>query len=222
VKDTEIRNSNFEIRNGAWIVCGVVAVYVAWTGAWLLYPHMAWAATQAGGFAYWTTMKLLLWILPSLLLIHLSGRKLRDVIGLTRLRHAVLWGVAVGSVLGLISLMTKAIQHKPLLSVSLSWPFFSVIVIAPIFEEFMFRGALLGALVSWYRFAVANVIVAALFLGLHMIGWHFQGRLWQNLASPVGGALAIFLLGLVFGFVAHRSKSLIASILAHSLNNLFS
>lgn len=203
----------------------MAAIYVAWIGAWLLKGlldrHTAWAATQAGGFAYWTTMKLLLWIVPALIFIHLSGRSLRDVLGLSRWRHAVLWGGGAGLLLALISVATKAVQHKPLLPVSLSWPFFSAVVIAPVFEEFLFRGAVLGIFVRRYRFGVANLLTAALFLGIHLPGWWFQGRLWQNLVSPVNGALAILLLGLVFGLVAHRSRCLLASILTHSLNNLF-
>jgi uncharacterized protein len=213
-------------RIAVWTTALVIAIYVAWIGAWMLKQsleqHTAWAATEPGGFVYWTAMKVLLWILPAGLLVRLSGRNLRDVLGLSRWRHAVLWGGGAGLLLALISMATKAVQHRPLLSVSLGWPFFSVVVIAPVFEEFLFRGAVLGALVQRYRFAVANLFTAVLFLGIHLPGWWFQGRLWQSLLSPVSGALAILLLGLVFGFVVHKSRSLLASILAHSLNNLFS
>ena len=86
----------------------------------------------------------------------------------------------------------------------------------------MFRGAVLGNLTQRYRFLLANTLTAALFLGMHLPGWHFQGHLWVNLTAPVGGALSIFLLGWVFGLVADKSKSVAASMIAHSLNNLFS
>lgn len=222
--DQAIRRSSS--RNVTWAFCLVASVYVAWIGAWLLKrlldPHSPWIAAQAGGFAYWTAMKILLWILPSLLLIRLSGRSLRDVVGVSRLRSAVLWGGLTGLTLGLISMATKAAMHKPLLEVSWSWPLVSVVLVAPVFEEFLFRGAVLGTLLQRHRFWIANVVTSLLFLGIHLPGWYFQGCLWQNLMSPVGGALAILLLGLVFGLVAHKSKSLIAGILAHSLNNFFS
>jgi len=73
-----------------------------------------------------------------------------------------------------------------------------------------------------YRFATANTLTAVFFLGIHLPGWYFQGRLRAMLAQPVGGALSIFLIGWVLGLVAHRSKSVAASTLAHILNNLFS
>jgi membrane protease YdiL (CAAX protease family) len=43
----------------------------------------------------------------------------------------------------------------------------------------------------------------------------------SNLSSPLSGALSIFVLGLIFGYVAHRSKSVSGSIITHMLNNLF-
>jgi hypothetical protein len=203
----------------------VVLVYLAWIVAHLakglLDDHVAWLKTSGGGFAYWTAMKVLLWILPSLWLIRASGQKLRDVFGLSHLRRAILWGGSVGLALALISTAATAVQHQPLFDRSLDWGFITAVVIAPVFEEFMFRGAVLGALTQRYRFAAANVITALLFLGLHLPGWYFQGRLWEHLTSLAGGALAIFVLGLVFGLATHRGKSLTAGILAHSLSNLF-
>lgn len=204
----------------------VVAVYAAWIGAHLtkgsLDDHVAWIRTSGGGFAYWTAMKLLLWIVPSVWLIRVSGRKIRDVIGLSHLCRAIVWGVSVGLTLALITTAGKALQHQPLFNRSLDWGFVTAVVIAPLFEEFMFRGAVLGALLQRYRFTAANVLTAALFLGLHLPGWYFQGRLWEHLTSLSGGAVAIFTIGLLFGLATHKGKSLVAGILAHSLNNLFS
>ena len=203
----------------------VVTVYLAWIGAHLtkglLDDHVAWLKTSGGGFAYWAVMKVLLWVLPSAWLILASGGKLHDAFGLSHLRRAILWGASLGVVLGLISTVWKAVQHQPLFSRSLDWGFITAVVIAPLFEEFMFRGAVLGALMQRYRFAAANVVTALLFLGLHLPGWYFQGRLWEHLTSLAGGALAIFVLGLIFGFVAHRGRSLVASILTHAISNLF-
>ena len=206
--------------------CVVFAVYVAWIGAWLLKGtldrHVVWVTSSGGAFAYWTVMKLLLWIVPSVVLIRLSGRPVRAAFEMQRLRSVLGWGVGTGLALGTISLIAKAVAHRPLLSLTLSWPQFSVLVVAPALEEFMFRGAVLGNLTQRYRFLLANTLTAALFLGMHLPGWHFQGHLWVNLTAPVGGALSIFLLGWVFGLVADKSKSVAASMIAHSLNNLFS
>lgn len=204
----------------------VLVIYVGWIGACMLKEtldrHTGWTVTSGGAFAYWTAMKLLLWIVPSVVLVRFADRSVRAVFGPGRLRSALAWGIGAGLILGVLSLAARAAMRRPLFSLVWSWPQFSVLVVAPVLEEFVFRGAVLGSLLQRYPFPLANTITAVLFLGLHLPGWYFQGRLWTNLASPVGGALAIFLLGWVFGLVAHKSKSLVASVLAHSLNNLFS
>lgn len=47
-----------------------------------------------------------------------------------------------------------------------------------------------------------------------------MGTLTENLTRPIGGALSIFLLGLAFGYATHRGRSVVAGMVAHSLNNL--
>jgi len=106
--------------------------------------------------------------------------------------------------------------------VQLNWAFVSAVVVAPIVEELTFRGAVLGGLSKRYRFAVANSLTALFFLGAHLPGWYFQGRLWTQLATPLGGALAIVVIGWLLGVAKYQSRSLLGSTLAHALNNLFS
>ena len=200
-------------------------LYVAWIGAWLLErfleAHVVWMTASTGRSGYWLVMKLLLWILPALALIRSSGRSFREVIALDRARPIVVWGGGCGLILGAMALIAKALAGRPMLPSSLGWPLFSGVLVAPVAEEIVFRGAILGALNERFRFWAANAITGLLFLGVHLPGWYFQGRLFANLVDPIGGALAVFLLGLVFGYVAHRSESVAASMLTHMLNNLF-
>ncbi len=203
----------------------IFVLYIAWIGAWLL---ERWLSQQfnllqsiMAQSIYWLLMKLLLWILPSILLIHLSGRKLSDVIGFKRMAFALQWGVGVGLFLGVITIITRVFAHKMLFTFDLSWTFLSGVIVSPIVEEITFRGALMGVLQKRFRFAVANLFSGLMFVGAHLPGWYFQGTLLTNLLSPVGGALSIFLLGLVFGYVAHRSQSVAGSVIAHMLNNFF-
>jgi membrane protease YdiL (CAAX protease family) len=165
-------------------------------------------------------MKLLLWVIPAILIIRATERTVGDVFALQRVRQIILWGVGIGLLLLITVIATKAFSGKPIVSSSLGWPMVNAVVVAPIVEEITFRGAILGSLRRQYRFALANTVTAVLFVGAHLPGWYFQGRLLINLVTPIGGALSIFLLGLIFGWVAHRSESVTASMLAHALNNL--
>jgi ABC-type antimicrobial peptide transport system permease subunit len=67
-----------------------------------------------------------------------------------------------------------------------------------------------------------HTLTAVFFLGIHLPGWYFQGRLLDMAAQPVGGALSIFIIGWTLGLVAYKSKSVAGSTLTHILNNLFS
>jgi membrane protease YdiL (CAAX protease family) len=208
-----------------WTFGFVAALYSAWIGAWILEQtlesHVDWIRTDAGQFAYWTAMKVALWVLPAIALIRLSGRHIREVIAAKRWRAALRWGGGVGLLLGVVALVTKALGHQPLFAPELSWALINAVLVAPIVEEFTFRGAVLGSLMQRYRFSVANTLTALFFLGAHLIGWYFQGRQAALLTAPVGGALSIFLLGWLFGLVLRQSQSLIGSTLAHILNNFF-
>jgi membrane protease YdiL (CAAX protease family) len=210
----------------AWTLGFVAALSGAWIGAWILEqmvePSLEWLRTDGGQFAYWTLMKLLLWVLPAVALIHLSGRQVREVIAVKRWRAAILWGGGVGLLLAAVALLTKALGHQPLFAPEPGWGFVNAVLVAPIVEEFTFRGAVFGSLAQRYRFSVANTLTALFFLGAHLIGWYFQGRLISLLTAPLGGALSIFLLGWLFGWVLRQSQSLIGSTLTHILNNLFS
>ena len=202
----------------------VIVLYISWIGAWLLEQTLehtcGWMTTSQGRFFYWLCMKIAIWVLPAFLLIRYSGRDFKEIMGIKRLRSTVLWGGGVGLLLGGLTLITKVVGQQPLLSFELSWSFLGGVIIAPIVEEITFRGAILGGLTQRYTFMFANFVTALLFLGIHLPGWYFQGTLVTNVITPLGGALSIFILGFVFGYVVHKSQSVSAGILTHALNNL--
>lgn len=203
----------------------VLVLHLAWVGAWLLEQTLEartnLLGTSGGRFGYWLGMKLLLWVLPACIVIRLSGFTVRGRFNVERPRAVLAWGVGVGIILGVMALFAKTFSGQPVFSSSIGWPLFSGVVVAPFVEELTFRGAVLGALGRRFAFPAANTLTALFFLGIHLPGWCFQGCLWDNLANLTGGALSIFLLGWVFGYVAHRSKSVAASTITHALNNLF-
>jgi len=207
-------------------LCFVGFLYLTWITAWMLErtleQRVAAMGTDGGRFAYWTVMKLLLWVLPAGVLLRTSGRRLRDTMGLQRVRSILRWGGGIGLIFVASALITKAIGHQPLFSPHWGWPFVGGVIVAPVVEEFTFRGAVLPTLLTRYRFMAANTLTAIFFLGIHVPGWCFQDRLSAMLTQPIGGALSILVIGWVLGFVAYRSKSVAASTLTHVLNNLFS
>ncbi len=202
-----------------------IALIVAWIGAWMLKnsldQRLDWLATSGGSFLYWTTAKIIIWILPTLWLLRLSGRSIHGVLNLSNRRGWLIWGGGIGLLLALTGFIPNYLQGNEVLPTQLSFPLLNVLVIAPAFEEFLMRGAIMGNLQKAYSFITANIITSVMFVVLHIPGWYFMGVLSANLTQPVGGALSIFLVSLAFGYAAQQSRSVMGGVLAHFLNNLF-
>jgi membrane protease YdiL (CAAX protease family) len=203
----------------------VLFLYAAWTGAWFLERALEsgsdWLAAQGGQFAYWTLMKLLLWVLPSVVLLRLSGLHLSDIYAWQTGKSVLLWGGGAGLALAVAALASRAFSHEPMFAPAWGWSFISGVVVAPLVEELAFRGAVLRTLMLRYRFAAANTITAVFFLGIHLPGWSFQGVLMDRLTNITGGAISILIIGWILGLAAYKSQSVAGSTLAHILNNLF-
>lgn len=226
MKKNDQKTVNNSCRKIAQItIFSIGLIYAAWIGAWIIEQtiesHSVLLSTSRSRFIYWLGMKILFWILPGLFIIRISKQEKFKVINLKRLPSAILWGVGSGLILGAISIITKLFTFQPIFSFSFSWSLLSGVIVAPILEEILFRGAVLPALKQQYGFIIANCITSLLFLGIHLPGWYFQDCLMEKLTHPVSGAFSIFLLGLVFGYVAHKSRTVTGSILAHILNNFF-
>jgi hypothetical protein len=134
---------------------------------------------------------------------------------------AILWGlggylVALPLVV-LISLVNQEIWQgqggsNPLLSLALdsqNWLvlgifFFTAAVLAPFFEELIFRGFLLPSLTRYFPVWLAILASSLLFAIAHL-----------NLSE----VLPLFVLGCVLGVVYSRSRNLLASMVLHSLWN---
>lgn len=198
----------------------------AWSLVWFcksrLGIHFPLLASEAGSAAFWLTAKVVIWILPACLIVWSSGRRLVDVVNAAAWRRWLLWGGAVGSAIALTSIIPRAQRGAALLSTGFDYGTVNTLVISPLFEEFLIRGAILGNLIPALGFARANLVSAACFLVLHLPEWFMMGSLEAKLARPIGGALSIFLLGLCFGWATRKGTSFLAGSGAHFLNNLFS
>jgi membrane protease YdiL (CAAX protease family) len=205
-----------------WALVFVAWLLAAWSIAWIAFdwaqPHAPWLTTDRGSFAYWTALKTVVWLAPALWLMSRSG-SLSERLGLTRVGATLAWGLGLGPLLALLNVVVRA---STTLHFDPSWALLNAALVAPIVEETAFRGAVLGALQTKLSFPLANTLAAALFVLVHAPGWWFQGRLLEMLTMPMGGALSIFVLGWLFGWIAYKARSVGAAVIAHALNNFTS
>lgn len=85
------------------------------------------------------------------------------------------------------------------------YSFLMMVIAAPVFEEFIFRGIMLDGLLKKYKPVIAILISSFLFGLVHLNPWQF---------------ITGMIIGLFSGWVYYRSKSLSYSILVHVVVNL--
>ena len=94
---------------------------------------------------------------------------------------------------------------QPESTLGLIFLFLAVVVMAPIGEEIVFRGFLQKFLEEHWKDITRAVLVTSLFFAMI----HFNPY-WT---------IQIYLLGVILGFLSWKTKSIIPSIVLHSLNN---
>lgn len=223
--DSIVTTPSTEKHLAARTLVAFAVLMLAWSLAWLcksvLGTRFPWLGSDTGSAVFWLTAKLLLWILPACWLVWSSGRRLADVANASAWSRWLFWGGTVGLAIALTGIIPKVQRGAPLLPRGFDYGTMNALIVSPLFEEFLIRGALLGNLIPALGFARANVISALCFLALHLPGWFMMGSLGANLSRPVGGALSIFVLGLCFGWATRRGGSFLGGAVAHFLNNLF-
>jgi membrane protease YdiL (CAAX protease family) len=198
-----------------------LVLIASWIAAWLLYEATPIADLPSGGkFVYWTVAKIVIWIAPIIAVVRYSLKQpLMEYLGLVRFAAGVRGGLVVGAVFNALSACLDVFTRSYAWP-GPSWGQLSVLTVAPLFEEVMFRGFVLRTLEDRsYRFWTANLVAALMFLGLHLPGWYFMGSLGPP--QVIVGA-SIVIIGLVAGYAKRRSGSTWASVTVHLLVNLYS
>ncbi len=211
------------IRRAAPFLLWLTLLYGGWILAWVahqqLLRHSGMLGDRTLDTAYWLVCKGVVWLLPVALFIrHEQGTgRVLDWLGLKNFRG--LWLGAVVSALWLVLqageavLARQAFPARAMMDASL----LSALVVAPAFEEIIFRGYALRRLRELGARPMTAVALSALAWALlHVPGWLFQGQSFSALAAG-GGSIVIF--GLVLGALRLRAPSLWAPILVHLVNN---
>ena len=163
-----------------------------------------------------------LFILPVLLYVRLALREQpAHYLRLTNhVRRGIIFGL-VGSLLPLAELVWRSVQANAFPQLPHSpdiW--LNVILAAPLSEEILFRGLLFREFSRTSGAILAAVYSSILFAALHFPYWYFSHA--KAGADLLRSLLMIFAIGLLCCFLTIQSRSLIAPIVFHFLNNLSS
>jgi membrane protease YdiL (CAAX protease family) len=141
----------------------------------------------------------------------------RELFEVRRLGPLPAWA-QVAAVAGLFTatvLLTHAEYRRAGTTFGFAGPGFNVLV-APIYEELIFRGWILGRLARRGGNGLALAVSSLLFglLHLRLVFWLEPGALAVNMAS------AALLTGPLFAWVTLRTRSLWPAVVLHYVNNL--
>lgn len=85
------------------------------------------------------------------------------------------------------------------------YTFTTLVIVAPILEELIFRGIMLGGLLTRYSPLKSILISSLLFSFVHLNPWQF---------------IAAMISGLFLGWIYYKTRSVVPTIIMHSVNNL--
>lgn len=91
-------------------------------------------------------------------------------------------------------------------NINIFWAILSAVIVIPVIEEILLRGIVLKGLLTKYQPLHAVLISALLFAAMHLNIWQFSNA---------------FVLGLLFGWIYIKTKSLLPCIVGHIFNNAF-
>ena len=199
----------------------LVVFFAAWSGLWVwaAYP---WAVRRFGdgslAFALITVaFRVTIWVAP----VFWYLRKVDRVEPFEYLRLRQHWrrGVVVGVLFSAVNFALTAWRFglPHLDHAYVTWnSILNASILVGFFEEVPFRGFMLQKLEEKSKFWTAAVISSVLFVGIHLPGWVLLGRL------SAANVAFIFAFGMVMAVLFRYTRSLWASIVAHSLNDCIS
>jgi hypothetical protein len=170
-----------------------------------------------------TLYRLIVWALPPCVLLMASDIHPLDYLRLRKnLLRGCAWGAAIGlGIVGISLLGTYFQRGHCRMDLAFGWNrWIGPVLLVGLSEEVLFRGYFLRKLAERTAFWKANLVQAALFLGIHVPGWILLGHFrFPGAAMSVAG---VFGLALLVGYVLRRTECLWACMIVHSFNNFAS
>ena len=197
----------------------VALFHLAWA-AWPFFVYPRLTAMGEATFAYAVvhiSLRLLVWVAP--VVVYLRRLDRVDPIRYLMLSRDVGRGVTAALIVTILnfagSVLRFGVPHPSLQS--LTWnSVLGTSFMVGFIEEIPYRGFMLRKLTERVGFWTATLVTSLLFVAIHGPGW-IALHLWR-----VDRAVSIFIFAVVMSVIVKYSRSLWASIIAHSANDFIS
>jgi membrane protease YdiL (CAAX protease family) len=164
----------------------------------------------------WVSGKTLIWIIPVFVYLKYvdSINSLEFLKLKCNIKNGVKWGILLGFAFILIELAKYYLTGKTI-NFFMDVYYWIGGILVGFFEEIPFRGFLQQKIESLTNFWAANIITNIIFM-LH----HFPKWIYTRYELILMNSIFVVFLGLVFGFVFKKTKSLWSVVIFHSLADL--
>lgn len=137
-------------------------------------------------------------------------------------KQDALWGCGLGALVIMLNWLIPqfTIGFPTLPAATLGEKVFIICILAPMAEEFLFRGILLGILRNFMPNMVANTAQASAFALFHMNAYAAAFSL-QGIAAASGAFIAAGIFGMLAGGITLWRNSLLPGIALHMIFNAF-
>ena len=200
-----------------WTACSVAL----WTVAWIVHEAAlvprGWCVGSWSAGLYWTAAKVAVWLGPAIWLLRRAGKNPLAATGLGTAQGLPRGLLVALAWLGIQALWSKVRGVLPPPESIGGYGAANAYVIAPVFEEVVFRGFALRRLrARGVRFWPAALATSVAFGLLHVPGWLFMKGVSTGTLSLIAPVVFI---GVVLAAVSWRLPSLWACIAVHFANN---
>lgn len=165
-------------------------------------------------------IKILIWIVPVFLLVwSIEKRNPFTYFGLRyHLMKGMKWTAWTAIIFVLCFFLFNTVVLNNGINLHINFhDWLNTVLLVGITEEIVFRGFILRKLTETFKFWLANVMTAILFVSIHFPIWLYRGLF--EFPAILGSCFTAFILGLLFGYIYKKSKSLWSVIIIHSLYN---
>lgn len=125
------------------------------------------------------------------------------------------WQLAVMAVLFIATIFV--VKYFAVDERFLGMPISMMTLLAPLYEEVIFRGLIFGWFARRYDWRI-GLIASSLLFGV----WHLKNIFWLDTPSLIAQmAWAGLFIGPLLAFVTHKTKSIWPSVIIHQINNIW-
>jgi uncharacterized protein len=165
----------------------------------------------------WLGGRMLIWVVPVLLILEYADLhapcsylklKFNQIKGLT-------WGLVIGFIYIAFLLLKDYFLGDKSLNFNIGIHYWLGGLLIGLIEEIPFRGFLLQKIEENMGFWKANLISSILFTVHHYPKWIYQGT-----GGMILNSVTVLIVGLIFGYVFKKTKSLWSVVILHSIYDL--